>query len=93
MKEGVIKMVLYLHKHYKGSFSLDVWSESLGQFEVLPYYGNIDGSMEIEAWNDTYFTPIAIDTKELNRDLDFGIKNEQNSKRLQKIRTVYHLTL
>ena len=47
MKEGVIKMVLYLHKHYKGSFSLDVWCESLGQFEVLPYYGNIDGSMEV----------------------------------------------
>ena len=41
---------------------------------VLPL---IDGSMEIEAWNDTYFTPMAIDTKELNRDLDFGIKNEQ----------------
>ena len=38
-------MVLYLHKHYSGDFSIDIWSESLQMFEGIPYHEHLDGSL------------------------------------------------
>lgn len=42
-------MVLYLHKHYNGGFSIDTWCESLQMFEGIPCYQHLDESLPIAA--------------------------------------------